>query len=1266
MAEQISWKIYIDTGGTFTDCIALSPEGKTLRSKVLSSSALRASLEDKIDSKIWKIRQQWNAPDNFIKGFTVSVPGLDLQSNTLVHSFNADTSVVQLNQSLNLDSFRDKTIEFRSGEEAPVLASRLVTRTIPGNSLPKIDMRLATTKGTNALLERKGASTLFITTRGFADILKIRNQQRPDLFTLRIDKPAPFYTSVLEIPERIDAKGKILTPLEEEDLRTLLSPYIGKFESIAVCLMNSYINPVHEHLIKNILETSGVRYISLSSGLSPLIKLVPRAITTDVNAYLAPVMDRYIQRVTEGIRQINLRIMTSSGSLTGSDQYQPKDGLFSGPAGGVTGAAAAGRSCGIDKLISFDMGGTSTDVARYDKSFDYRMEHKVGDATLSTQSLAIETVAAGGGSVCDFDGESLTVGPESAGADPGPACYGAGGPLTITDINLLAGRLDPSNFHFPVDADAAKEAFHELFIKVRAKDKSTAGTEILQGFLDIANEKMAQAIRTISTSKGIDPADYTLVVFGGAGGQHATSIASILGISRIIMPPDAGLLSAYGLRQAQIEKIEILQCLKPVSEINDDLPGLFKKIQQSASDKLEEEGVPADQQIIKNQTLFLRLAGQESTIEIPWEPGAHLSELFRNHYQSEFGHEAPDREIEVESIRIILSEKIKPIPVSAFNNTGKSPGFTKIRSIEYRDRRLEMPVFHREKLEPGQIITSPALILDPYSTLFVEPGWNLHVRSDMTIELKANFKSENLISGKHAGNAASDVINLQLYTNRFTSIAEEMGEMLRRTALSVNVKERLDYSCALLDPKGYLVVNAPHIPVHLGAMGLCVRTLMEHIDISDGDVIITNHPGFGGSHLPDITLITPVFHDGELKAFVANRAHHAEIGGKTPGSMPPDARSLEEEGVVIPPTHLFRKGKENWKGLRNLLEHSAWPSRMVDENIADIQAAVAANHKGVNAFLKLIEQHGDDEVQRYMNMLTSYASNRMRSTLLKIPDGDYSSAEKMDDGSVLKVNCIVRKNYITFDFTGTGGVHPGNLNANPSIVNSVIIYLLRLMIDETLPLNDGLFEPVDIILPESMLNPGFPDSPAHCPAVVGGNIETSQRLTDTLLKAFAMASCSQGTMNNVLFGNESFGYYETVAGGTGAGNGFHGADAVHQHMTNTRATDPEILEHRYPVRLDRFSIRYGSGGSGRWNGGNGLVREMTFLEPVQLSILTQHRVIPPYGLNSGNPGHTGYQKVIRADGSEVHLKWKDSIQLTAGDKLRLATPGGGGYGKPGS
>ncbi len=1281
---QTPWKIYIDTGGTFTDCIARAPDGSYHRCKVLSSSALRGTVEQQTGPNSLKIKQEWNAPDNFINGFHFRLPGSDDIKTMAVENFNSEQSTLQLYDSLPSVELEDKTFEVRSDAEAPVLAARLVTQTPPGQDLPAIDMRLSTTKGTNALLERKGAKTLYLTTEGFGDLLLIRNQQRPNLFSLEVAKPDPFYTRILEIPERIDADGSVLKSPDPAQLEKILRPVLKDVDAVAVCLMNSYKNPSHEKIIKEYLEQQGVSHVSLSSELSPVIKIVPRAITTDVNAFLAPLMEQYIRNVSGSMPDPDLLIMTSAGGLTGAAHYQPKDGLLSGPAGGITGAAAVGKSCGINKLISFDMGGTSTDVARYDHGFEYRREHTVGDALLSAPSLSIETVAAGGGSICGFDGESLTAGPESAGAEPGPACYGSGGPLTITDVNLLTGRLDPSNFHFPVDLDAAKDAFHELFLQVKEKDDAVSGPGILQGLLDIANEKMAQAIKNISTAKGIDPTDYALVAFGGAGGQHATSIASALGIKKVLLPPDAGLLSAYGLEQARLEKIAARQCLKRYGQIKENLPDMFESLRLEAQKKLAEEGVPAAEQAIESQSIFMRLEGQESTLEIPWNTQDSLENRFRETYRSTYGHWVKGRAIEVEAIRIILAEKVKMIDTSEFEKKEFKAPISKLRSIEYRGNRMEMPVYRRDALEPGTVLRAPALILDPYSTLFAEPGWQISVRSDRTIELQhlpadqtrpaeerpdvykehPDIDNEGVKKdpGHHRDSDHNEVVKLQLYTNRFTSIAEEMGEMLRRTALSVNVKERYDFSCALLDSEGYLVANAPHIPVHLGAMGLCVRTLLEHIEMEEGDVILTNHPGFGGSHLPDITLVSPVFYNGERVGFAANRAHHAEIGGKSPGSMPPDATNLEEEGVVFPPSYLIQQGKGRWDDVRDQLKNARWPSRMVEENLADLQAAVAANHKGIRALLSLVDHFGMQEVTRYMTMLRSYAAGRMRNTLLKLDDGDYTAEEALDDGSLLKVNCRVKGDRVTFDFSGTNGTHPGNMNANPAIVNSVIIYVLRLMVDEPLPLNDGLLDPVDIILPECMLNPPFPEKPADCPAVVGGNIETSQRLVDTLLKAFGLAACSQGTMNNVLFGNDSFGYYETVAGGTGAGDGFKGADGVHQHMTNTRATDPEILEHRYPVRLDRFAIRPDSCGRGRWAGGNGLIREMTFLEPVQLSVLTQHRVVSPYGLNGGETGQTGNQRVIRADGSETRLKWKDAVNVAPGDRFVLQTPGGGGFG----
>jgi 5-oxoprolinase (ATP-hydrolysing) len=927
-------------------------------------------------------------------------------------------------------------------------------------------------------------------------------------------------------------------------------------------------------------------------------------------------------------------------------------------------------------------------------------EHKVADATLAAPAVDIETVAAGGGSICGFDGRSLTVGPESAGADPGPACYGRGGPLTITDVNLLSGRLNRANFHISIDREAAEMRFEELQKKVNEnRDDELSRNQILSGFLDIANERMAQAIEKVSTQKGFDPMEYSLVAFGGAGAQHATAIAEKLNIETVLVPADAGLLSAYGLQQATLEQVETLQILKPLFDVEASLKEEFESLERSARNGLNEQGLD-DEQITEGQKqLFLRFQGQDSSVASDWSEGLDISERFEEVYRQSYGHWIEEREIEVEVLRVRVSEK-KPDSQKAGDGLKQEqharyqPDSNESTTFINSDVALEAAVYKREDLNPGASLTGPALVLDAHSTTVLEPGWTGNLLDDGTW-LFNRAKHDSEASTK---TDRSEEVNLQLYTNRFASVAEEMGEVLRKTSMSVNVKERLDFSCALLDRDGYLVVNAPHIPVHLGAMGTCVRTIIDWSknektlqgfetlggvekakspqkdltgfpnlsglgnEFEEGDIIVTNHPAFGGSHLPDVTVITPVFVDGERIGFVASRAHHAEIGGKRPGSMPPNATRLSEEGVVIPPTFLARRGDFRWKAIKQLLTDAEWPTRSIDENMADLQSAVSANHRGAEKLKSMASEFGVADVTSYMRRLKEYASDRMRLTLNELPNGEYSSSETLDDGSILAVKCTVTDDSMSIDFSGTSPVNDGNLNANPSIVTSVVIYVLRLMIDEPLPLNDGLLEPVDIILPECMLNPDFPDDPAECPAVVGGNIETSQRLTDTLLKAFGLSACSYGSMNNVLFGNDHFGYYETVGGGTGAGDGFNGADAVHQHMTNTRATDPEVLEHRYPVRLDRYSIRKDSGGDGKWRGGNGTVRELTFLEPVSLSVLTQHRENEPFGLNGGEPAKPGRQWIERADGNRQELNWRDGADLEKGDRFILHTPGGGGFG----
>ena len=1302
-SDRNPWKLYIDTGGTFTDCIAYDPEGNIHRQKVLSSSAIRGSAEGGSSQSKIKINLSEGVPDGFFKGCELSILNQPDDRFEII-GFNASTSELTLNREIDLSDGKSYGFEIKSDEEAPVLAARLVTGTSPGEPFPPLELRLSTTKGTNALLERKGAKTLFLITEGYKDLLHIRNQQRPDLFALNIQKSNPFFHHIVEVPERIDAEGKIIKPLDKDLLRDRLKPHIEEAEAAGICLMNSYKNNGHEKEVEELLQQMGVPFISRSEHLSPEIKIVPRAVTTDVNAYLTPIMEKYLSRIAEVIEGQSFRVMSSGGNLVDAGHYLPKDALLSGPAGGVIGAAAIGKRVanrdlqgflnlgGLDegqktKIISFDMGGTSSDVSRYDGAIDYVYEHSVGDARLSAPAVDIETVAAGGGSICGFDGQSLTVGPESAGADPGPACYGRGGPLTITDVNLLSGRLNPSNFHISIDRKAAKRRFEDLKNRINTeREKHLSDHQMLSGFLEIANERMAQAIGRVSTQKGFDPADYSIVAFGGAGAQHAMAIARKLGVETVLVPSDAGLLSAFGLQQATLEQIESRQVLSSLENMEDSLNDIFSELEEKAQSGLEKQGVDADSVSNGKMQIFLRFQGQESSVDIPWSPGIDIADQFEKEYRERYGHWIEDQEIEVEVLRVRVSEKKgEDSDVAGQQKESESSVYKPEPADETRfstvSGDVNAKIYERDQLRTGASVSGPALVLDPHSTTVVEEGWKGVLLEDGTWLFKKALQGFGTPGGLKEPDQRSDEVNLQLYTNRFSSVAGEMGEVLRKTSMSVNVKERLDFSCALLDADGYLVVNAPHIPVHLGAMGTCVRKLIEWVkssekdltgfqnlsgldnELKEGDILITNHPAFGGSHLPDVTVITPVFLDGNRIGFTASRAHHAEVGGKRPGSMPPNASRLSEEGVVIPPMFLARGGEFRWGDIKTLLTDAEWPTRSLKENMADLQSAVSANHRGAEMLKNLAGDFGVDEVTKYMRRLKEYASERMRQTLGALPGGEYSASEKMDDGSMLAVTCTVDGESMEIDFNGSSPVNSGNLNANPSIVTSVVIYVLRLMVDEPLPLNDGLLEPVTLKLPECMLNPVFPDDLTECPAVVGGNIETSQRLTDTLLKAFGLSACSYGTMNNVLFGNDSFGYYETVGGGTGAGDGFNGADAVHQHMTNTRATDPEILEHRYPVRLDRYSIRENSGGSGQWTGGNGTVRELTFLEPVSLSILSQHRENAPFGLDGGESAKHGRQWIEKEDGTKQKLKWRDGTNLKKGDRFILQTPGGGGYGK---
>ena len=1253
------WSIWVDTGGTFTDCVGIDPAGNRHRAKVLSSRGLRGTITEVISDHSFKVRQDWEAPDHFINGFQFRLLNEESISANVKH-FKASRSIVTLDTSLVKDSWIDRSFEVVSPEEAPVLAARLITQSPIDKSLPPVNLRLATTRGTNALLERKGASVALFITRGFGDLITIGTQQRPDLFALNIEKPSLLYDEVIEVNERMDADGKVLAPINPSSLKVQAEKVLEQgITSAAVVFMNSYMNADHEQNMKRWLCEMGFEYISVSSDFSRFVKILPRAQTTLVNAYLAPVMESYLDAVKSSMHHGKLSIMTSAGGLMNSSKFTPKDGLLSGPAAGVVGAAAVGKEAGFDNIISFDMGGTSSDVSRVDEDFEYVFEHVVGDARLTAPAVAIETVAAGGGSICSFDGHALQVGPESAGAAPGPACYGAGGPLTLTDINVLAGRLDERNFHIPIDIEAAQKKLGNIVDAINTKEEQPVSREsVLEGFLDIANQRMAEAIEKISLRKGYDPKEYALVSFGGAGGQHCCGIARRLGIDDIIIPEDAGLLSASGLGHAVMEHFEEEQILKPLDEMTSTISERMEKITQKALDFLSEE-THTQALTVRRRFIFMRLKGQESTLEITYRPGQNLLEAFREKYKQRYGHWVDDAVVEVESLRVVVSTKseIDRQQKAEEKATADWPAIGK-KDVLFDGEMISMPVFDRQQATAGAAIAGMALILDPYSTLLVEPGWQLNVDQNKSLILHCTEELQ-----EQSESSRPEAVTLELFTHRFTSITEKMGEMLQRTALSVNVKERQDFSCAILNPGGELVVNAPHIPVHLGALGICVRSLRKHIEMEPGDVIITNHPAYGGSHLPDVTIVTPVFTaDEQLIGYTANRAHHAEIGGMRPGSMPPNATNLAQEGVVISPMHLLKKGKSQFDQIRDQLLSAAYPTRNVDENIADLQAQVAANRQGAEALQELAAMHGLSEVQHYMNALKERAAHLMRQTIKQIPNGSYKSKELLDDGTPLCALWQVDDERITIDFEGTGAVHPHNLNATPAIVNSVVMYVLRVLVDLPIPLNEGLMEPVTLNLPKCLLNPDFDDDPQQCPAVVGGNVEISQRLTDTLLKPFERIACGQGTMNNILFGNDKFGYYETVGGGTGAGPDFNGTDGVHHHMTNTKGTDPELFEQRYPVRLDKYAIRKGSGGEGKHKGGDGIIREMTFLEPVQLSVLTQHRKQAPYGQQGGQPGKTGKQWVIRSNGEKEELEPADGRDLEAGDQFILHTPGGGGFG----
>ncbi|HYE61016.1 MAG TPA: hydantoinase B/oxoprolinase family protein [Phycisphaerales bacterium] len=1257
------WRVCVDTGGTFTDCIALSPTGEVRRAKVLSSSCLRAAV---LESRgpLMRITGRGLAALPSFAGFTLRVH--DQGEALITKSHLLDDSTLELTLGLEVIVNPGSLCELSSGEPAPLLAARLATSTPLNHPFPPLELRLATTRGTNALLERRAGPAALFLTAGFADLLTIGTQQRPDLFALAPRKPRGIDCDTIEVSGRLDAHGRELQPLDIESLRVHAHALVSRgITCAAVALMHAWRNPAHEQLAAQVLRDAGFRHISLSSEIAGRIGYLDRARTTLVNAYLAPVVDSFVAEVAHGLGAPNsnptatttspapntprLLLMTSAGGLVTPDAFHPKDSLLSGPAGGVVGALDAARRSGFTRVLAFDMGGTSTDVARIDNELDYVFEHRVGPGTVMAPAVAVESVAAGGGSVCWFDAAStlFRVGPQSAGASPGPACYGAGGPLTMTDVNLLLGRLDPSRVPLPLDCAASQRAAAALLAQVTAAGRDLSEQQMLDALLAVANEQMAAAMRTVSVRQGYDPRDYAILAFGGAGGQHACGVAALLGVDTVIVSQDVGLLSARGLAAAGIERFATRQVLASLTTA--PLADILAELSAHAAAQLENDGY--SKATITRRIIAARLAGQENTIAVEVDDTTDLEHQVRTGFarlfRQTYGYAPVARVLEVESIRVVARAMEEPFdiptaPIYAPHSTSTTPS--------------TWPSHPRESLRPGDSIHGPAIISEAHATTIVEHGWTATVDAAHALILRRDDPAPSAHAPAHA--AEHDIL-----AARLTAIATDMGEMLRRTALSTNVKDRLDFSCAVLDPDGELVVNAPHIPVHLGALGLCVRLVKHTLPMHPGDVVVTNHPAFGGSHLPDVTVIAPVYHDGTLIAFVATRAHHAEIGGIRPGSMPPGARTLAEEGVVIPPMHLIHHGEPRLDEFRRVLLEAPHPTRAVEENLADVRAQLAACTRGQHCLLALAAEFGP-ALPRVMHTLRSRSESIVRAALERVVTRELAATEYLDDGSVINVTIRRDADKTIIDFTGSSPTHALNLNAPLGVIRSAVMYVLRLLVDEPLPLNEGLLRAVDLRVPEGMLNPLFDKDPARCPAVSAGNVETSQRVVDTLLKALNLAACSQGTMNNVVFGNDRFGYYETVCGGAGATATTHGESAVHTHMTNTRITDPEFLEHRYPVRLERFEIRRGSGGAGLFHGGDGVNREYTFLEPVSLSLLTQHRNERPYGLEGGTGGRRGHQVIFWPDGQSHQVPHFCSYDLPAGSRLFLETPGGGGWGTP--
>ncbi|TDJ72539.1 MAG: 5-oxoprolinase [Proteobacteria bacterium] len=1203
-----TWQFWIDRGGTFTDVVARSPDSKLVTHKLLSEN-----------------------PEHY-----------------------SDAALQGIRDVLGLTS------------DAP----------IPVDLIDSVKM--GTTVATNALLERKGERTLLVVTRGFGDILRIGYQNRPQIFARHIVLPELLYERVIEIDGRYRADGEELVPLDTGAARSeLQATFEDGIRSVAIVFMHSYRCPQHEKQVAELARSIGFTQVSTSHEVSPLMKLVGRGDTTVVDAYLSPILRRYIDTVAAQLSGIRLLFMQSNGGLVDSRFFQGKNSVLSGPAAGVVGAVRTSVTAGFEKIIGFDMGGTSTDVSHYDGEFERTFESEVAGVRMRAPMMYIHTVAAGGGSIIRFDGNRFRIGPESAGADPGPACYRRGGPLTVTDCNAMVGKIIPSYFpkvfgpggKLPLDVDVVRVKFRSLAADIEAATGNVRTPEqVAHGFLEIAVENMANAIRKISVQRGYDVSEYALCCFGGAGPQHACLVADALDISKVFIHPYAGVLSAYGMGLAdrRVMREQAVEA-KLTDNLVPRLDQIFAGLESDGRVEMQYQGL-ADHKVSSVRKVHVRYDGTDTALIVDYGTPVDISKRFEHAHWRRFGFIDSDKALVVEaaSVEVIGAGDVGDDLV-ALSPSDDAPSYSDKRvgqvdmytanATHDGETQCKAPIFKRDQLAPGSYVVGPAIIVEANSTIVVEPGW----RAELTARNDIVLSRVTPLARSTAVGTQVDPVRLEIFNNLFMSIAEQMGTILQNTSHSVNMKERLDFSCAIFDADGGLVANAPHIPVHLGSMGESVQSVISQrrATMKPGDVYALNAPYNGGTHLPDVTVITPVFGEaGEnILLYVGARGHHADIGGITPGSMPPNSVNIEEEGVLIDNFMLVDGGRLREAELRRLLTSGRYPVRNPDQNVADLKAQIAANEAGVQGLRKMIDHFGLATVHAFMGHVQDNAEESVRRVVDVLKDGDF--AYQLDDGSVVRVAISIDRSArrARIDFTGTSHQQMSNFNAPAAVCKAAVLYVFRTLVADNIPLNAGCLKPLEIIIPQgSML------SPKHPGAVVAGNVETSQCIVDALYGALGVMAAAQGTMNNFTFGSARWQYYETICGGSGAGPDFDGTDAVHTHMTNSRITDPEVLEWRFPVLVESFSIRQGSGGAGHKRGGNGAVRRIRFLEPMTAAILSNRRTVAPFGVHGGGSGALGINRVERTDGRTLELAGCDQVDMNPGDVFVIETPGGGGYG----